>query len=258
MSMKCERNGRVAAVCAALVVCAIISAQVWGIDFLVPGIPLESLSLRPGARVSYLVTSRVFGVTDSSYVELRVLGHAQGTSLLEILSSPYPRKKEGSLTVRFRLADRATSAKSAEEFRSCLGEIRVSEEGGTFRSPTQKELDDIDIEGLFERPSDHAERKALGAARIATPSGTFLCEGAELSRKATKQVSLGGVQAEREEEVTSRVWLSRDVPFWGLVRSTVEKKSFTQTSLARSSTGSPRVTVTESILLSYRAPRGRS
>lgn len=248
----------VPAILVALGVCVAVSAPARAIDFLVPGMPLESVSLVPGARVSYLVTSQSFGATDSSYVELRVLDRAGGAFRLEILSCPYPPSKEGSTTVRLRLAERFTSARTSEAFRSCLEEIRVREGAGAFRSPTQKELDDLDIEGLFVRANDRSERRALEPARIATPAGSFLCDGVELSREETRQVSLGGVQAERTEEMTSRLWTSRDVPLWGLVKSRIEKTLLTRSSAARAHEATPRVTVTESILLSYRRPRGRS
>jgi hypothetical protein len=258
MSMDHRTRVSVLAIAVALGVCAVASADLGAIDFLVPGMSLESVSLVPGSRVSYLVTSQSFGATDSSYVELRVIDRAGGAFRLEILSSPYPRSKEGSTTIRIRLAERVTSAATSEEFRSCLEEIRIREGAEAFRSPTQKELDDLDIEGLFVRANDHSERRALEQARIATPAGSFLCDGVEISRKETRQVSLGGVQAERTEEMTSRLWLSREVPLWGLVKSRIEKTDLTRSSAARSGGETPRVTVTESILLSYRRPRGHS
>ena len=258
MSMDHRMRGRALAICIALGVCMVVSTGARAIDFLVPGMSLESVSLVPGSRVSYLVTSQSFGVTDSSYVELRVLDRAGGAFRLEIFSSPYPRSKEGSTTIRLRLAERVTSATTSEAFRSCLEEIRIREGAGAFRSPTQKELDDLDIEGLFVRANDHSERRVLEPARIATPAGSFLCDGAELSRKETRQVSLGGVQAERTEEMTSRLWLSREVPLWGLVKSRIEKTDLTRSSVARAGGQPPRVTVTESVLLSYRRPRGHS
>jgi|GEM_PF-1792806 len=251
-------KGRFLAISVALGVCIFASAGARAIDFLVPGMSLESVSLVPGARVSYLVTSQSFGATDSSYVELRVLDRAGGAFRLEILSSPYPRSEEGSTTVRLRLAERVTSAATSEAFRSCLEEIRIREGAGAFRAPTQKELDDLDIEELFVRANEHSERRAFEPARIATPAGSFLCDGVELSRKETRQVSLGGVQAERTEEMTSRLWLSREVPLWGLVKSRIEKTDLTRSSAARAGGQTPRVTVTESILLSYRRPRGHS
>jgi hypothetical protein len=58
--------------------------------------------------------------------------------------------------------------------------------------------------------------------------------------------------------MTSRLWTSRDVPLWGLVKSRIEKTLLTRSSAARAHEATPRVTVTESILLSYRRPRGRS
>jgi hypothetical protein len=237
--------------------CAIGGESAQGIDVLVPGMSLQSVSLVPGARVSYLVKSESFGATDSSYIELRVLDHTKGSFRLEIVSSPYPRSKEGSVTVRLRLAERVTAISSPAEFRSCLHEILIREGTGAFRAPTGAEIEDLDIERMFIRPDDHAVRTALGPARIAAPAGVFLCDGVELAKKETRPVNLGGVETEREEEEMSRAWISRDVPLWGLVKSTVEKKTLTRVPGARARAERPRVTRTESILLSYARPRGR-
>jgi hypothetical protein len=248
----------IAACCIALLVCEIVPGRGSTIDFLIPGMTLESISLVPGARVAYLVTSESFGATDSSYVELRVVEHKRRVLLIEIISSPYPRSKERGMTVRLRLADRVTSATSSEVFRSCLEEMLIRDGDGAFRAPTDEELDDLDVDRLFIRANDHALRRPLEPARIATPAGTFLCDGMELARNETKPVSLGGVQVQRSEEETSRLWLSRDVPLWGLVKSSVEKKSFLKASGSRPGDERPRVIVTESILISYTRPGSRS
>jgi hypothetical protein len=241
-----------------LFACAFAGERAQGIDVLVPGLSLESVSLVPGARVSYLVQSESFGAIDSSYVELRILDHKGGAFRLDIVSSPYPRSREGSVTIRLRLAERVTSISSPREFRSCLQEILIREGAGTFRAPTGAELEELDIEAIFIHPDDHALRTALGPSRIATPAGVFLCDGVELVKRETRPVSLGGVQTEREEEVVSRAWISRDVPLWGLVKSTVEKRTLTKVPGARARAERPRVTRTESVLLSYRMPRGHS
>jgi len=254
-----SRNFR-AIVCACAFVLAGASARAGagGVDFLVPGISLESLSLVPGARVSYLVVSKSFGAADSSFIELRVLEHKGGAFRIEIVSSPYPRSKEESVTVRIRLAERVLSVTSPESFRSCLLDIVIREGTGAFREPTARELDDMDIESIFLRPDEGLSKTPLASAKIAVPAGVFLCDGADYSREETRSVNLGGVRAQRVEEEKSRIWISRDVPLWGLVSSTVEKKSRTIAAGVPASTARSRETATESVLLSYRKPRGRS
>lgn len=242
----------------AALACAVALGGAHGIDILVPGMSLRSVSLAPGARVSYLVKSESFGAVDSSFIELRVLEHKSGFFRLEIVSAPYPRSKETSVTVRLRLMDSVTSASSPAEFRSCLKEILIKEGRNAFRAPTGKEMEDLDIGEIFIRSDDRAERTPLGSARISTPAGVYLCDGVEISRKETRPVSLGGVQALRVEEETSRAWISREVPLWGLVKSTIEKRSLTKIPGARARVERPRITVTESTLLSYTKPRGRS
>jgi hypothetical protein len=243
--------------CALMLAAALAPANAAGADFLVPGMSLESVSLVPGARVSYLIVSRSFGAADSSFVELRVLEHRGGAFRLEIVSSPYPRSKKESVTVRLRLAERATSAAAPESFRSCLLDIAIREGGGAFRAPTARELDEMDIESIFLRSDAGLVRSALESAKIVVPAGTFVCDGAEYSKDESRSVNLGGVQARRVEEEKSRIWISREVPLWGLVKSTVEKKTRTIAAGVPASEARSRQTSTESILLSYTKPRGR-
>lgn len=233
-------------------------AHVAAVDFLIPGISLRSVSLLPGARVSYLVISEAFGATDSSYVELRVLEHEQGEFGLEIITGPYPLSKRERVTVKLRLAERVLAIASADEFRSCLKEILFKEGSEAFRTPTARELDDLDIERIFLRSSEGMERTLLEDAKIATPAGVFLCEGMQGSRREIRPVSLGGIPAERIDEEVSELWISRDVPLWGLVKSRVEERNFTKVSGVHPAPASPRLTVTQSILISYRKPRIRS
>jgi hypothetical protein len=258
MSIDSIPRRAIAFACAALLAGALVPVQALGIDFLVPGMSLESVSLVPGARVSYLVISKSFGAADSSFVEIDVLEHAKGAFRLEIVSSPYPRSKNESVTVRLRLSERVTAAVSAESFRSCMLDVAVREGTGSFRRPTADELDRMDLESIFIRSRDTLQRTQLEPASIAVPAGVFLCEGVEYSRDETRQVSLGGVDGRRIEEEKSRVWISRDVPLWGLVKSTVEKRIRTIAAGVPDSEARARETSTESILLSYRKPRGRT
>jgi hypothetical protein len=244
--------------CAFAIAGALAPAGAGGVDFLVPGMSLESVSLVPGARVSYLVVSKSFGAADSSFIELRVLEHRGGAFRLEIVSSPYPRSREESVIVRLRLAERVASAASPESFRSCLLEVVIKEGTGAFREPTARELDRMDIESIFLPPGDGLLRTPLASEKVAVPAGVFSCDGAEYSRDETRSVSLGGVQAQRIEEEKSRIWISRDVPLWGLVKSTVEKRSRTIAAGVPASAARARDTATESVLLSYTKPRGRS
>lgn len=258
MSTESRSSRAIVLACAFLLAGALAPPRAGGVDFLVPGMSLESVSLVPGARVSYLVVSKSFGAADSSYIEIRVLAHARGAFRLEIVSSPYPRSKEESITVRLRLSERVISATSPESFRSCLLAVLIKEGTGAFREPAAGELDDMDIESIFLRPEKELLRTPLASARIGVPAGVFLCDGAEYSRDGSTSVSLGGVQAQRVEEEKSRIWISRDVPLWGLVKSTVEKRSRTIAAGVPASAARSRETATESILLSYTKPRGRS
>jgi hypothetical protein len=247
----------VATMCAALMTAAPLTACAAAsrVDFLIPGISLESLSLAAGARVSYLVITHSFGTADSSFIEIRVLRHAKKEYSLEITSSPYPKSVEESMRVRLRVSEGITHASSPAEVRSMIHDILVQKGAEPYRAPTADELKDADIEALFMRPAAGAERREAGTERVASPAGSFLCSVVEYSSSGRRAVTLGGVEGERVDTETSRVWLSKEIPFWGLVKSRVERTSRT-TVAGGGSAGAPKTTLTESIILSFHCPRG--
>ena len=227
------------------------------VDFLIPGISLESLSLGVGARVSYLVVTHTFGAADSSFIEIRVLGRAGKEYSLEITSSPYPKSIEASMRVRIRVSEGITRVSSPAGVRSMIREILVRNGSEPYRAPTAEELKEADVENLFTRPAPEATRTELGTDRVSSPAGTFLCSVVEYSSTDRRKVTLGGVEADRVDTETSRVWLSKEVPFWGVARSRVERTSRTSVVGGSPGAGAPKTTLTESIILSFRRPRAR-
>ncbi len=223
-----------------------------GIDFLVPGVSLASVSFNPGARVRYLVTSEVRGSIDSSEVELAVLEcHADGV-LLEIFSTPVPKIEEESVTVRMRLDRRVTVISSPAEFKECIREILIREGTEQFREPSEDEIAEYEFDRVFLRRDEDTVRRDLGTERIETAAGSFDCDIVELSRHDDRAVKLGGIDAQRVEEEVSTVWLSGEVPFWGMVRSTVERRR--ETRLIADSPPvklAPHATITASVLVHY-------
>ncbi len=71
------------------------------------------------------------------------------------------------------------------------------------------------------------------------------------------EVELGGVGALRCEREETLIWLSPDVPFWGLVRSRIERESSTELQGDHRFQPKPKRTVTGSVLLSFSRPAGR-
>jgi hypothetical protein len=223
-----------------------------GIDFLVPGVSLASVSFNPGARVRYLVTSEALGSIDSSEVELAVLECHTDEVFLEISTTQIPKIEEESVTVRMRLDRRVTSILSPAEFKECVREILIREGTEQFRVPSEDEIADYEFDRVFRKREEDTVRRDLGTERIETAAGAFDCDIVELSRRDLRAVQLGGIDAQRVEEEVSTVWLSGDVPFWGMVKSTVEHRR--ETRLLTDSppvTLAPHTTITASILVHY-------
>ncbi|MBN1884563.1 MAG: hypothetical protein JW876_03430 [Candidatus Krumholzibacteriota bacterium] len=240
----------------AVVLLAAGAAAAGSIDFLVPGVSLAAVDFEPGARVSYFIVSEAFGVADTSLVDLAVIEHAGGKVLLEVASSPWPRTDEETFTVRLRLDDRVRGIFSPEEFGGCVREILVRDGLEPFREPAEEEIEDLDIDRIFIRSREGGEERLLGEESVETPAGFFSCDKSETIDSVVRPVTIGGIQAERVESERTVLWRSATVPFWGLVRSRVERASTTK--IPGGGGPAPRTSVTESILReSSRRPASR-
>lgn len=245
-------SGTAAGVLAAAVLLLTAFAAEAKVDFLVPGVSLQSVAFEEGASVSYMIVSEAYGVRDTTMAGLSVIESGPEGIVLEVVSSSWPVVASETVTARLEMDAAIVSASTTEEVRSLIRKVLVSEGGGAMREPTGEELDDFGMERLFIRDEGGMDVQQRPSEHVATPAGEFLCDVTIYSRASTRRVDLGGVGAERTEEETSTLMTSKDVPFWGLVRSRVERSSWTKLDSSRRG-GSPRakVTITESILSGF-------
>lgn len=236
---------------------ALRTAGMCGVDFLVPGVSLASLSLEQGAEVTYLVVAEAFGESDSSFVGLKVLGGNEDFMDLEISVSSYPPSKEETVTVRFSLSRDFKEISSPDEYMSYCDNILLKEGEEGFREPTGEELEEMELEKVFFKSHEGMDREVLPPEEIEAPGGRFLCEVEKLARRIVKPVLLGGVKGEREESESVTLWHSSEVPFWGLVMSRLEREASTRIRSTRPTASKvPRRTKTYSLLLSCKRPSG--
>ena len=225
------------------------------IDFLVPGVSLHSVDFTAGTSVSYLIISEAHGIKDSSLVTLKVTEKDSGAAGLEITSTTWPPVDTETVTVRLTLCPEASLMKTPEEFYACISDILIRNGTEPFREPSLEELEDFDIGRLFLKRSEGLQREELEPETVEVPAGTFRCDVFEYFRSDRRDVAMGGITAERFEEERSILRISSEVPFWGLVRSRVERTSTTSYPGGRNPREArPKVTVTESVLTGYSSP----
>ncbi len=245
-------SGSIRQIGALLALSALIPVLVSGGEagFLVPGISLGSVDFGSGSFVEYIIVSHAFGVSDTSIVGISVVDTSAGGVLLEIFSSPYPISVDETVKICVLLCGAVDTISDREVFLDCIESIHVKEGAGAYREPSQEELDEFDIGSLFVDDRDNMDFARLPGGIIDTPAGSFRCDTEEYSKIDRYDVKLGGVDAERMEEVVSTLWLSDTVPLWGLVKCRMERSSHTTIKGGRGGPG-PSPTVTESILYSY-------
>lgn len=236
-------------IAAVLLTAGPVSADV---DFLVPGVSLHSIDFTAGTAVSYLIISEAHGIRDSSLVTLEVTGKDSGAAVLEISSTTWPPVDTERITVRLTLCADAVDMNTPEEFYACISDILVRDGAEPFREPSMEELEDFDISRLFLKRNEGLQRQELEPEKVAVPAGTFPCDVFEYFRSDRRDVEMGGITAERFEEERSILRISSEVPFWGLVRSRVERSSKTFYPGGRNPRETkPKITITESILIKY-------
>jgi hypothetical protein len=145
--------------------------------------------------------------------------------------------------------------KTPDEFYACISDILVRDGTEPFREPSLEELEDFDIGRFFLKRNEGLMRQELEPEEVEVPAGTFPCDVFEYFRSDQRDVAMGGITAERFEDERSILRISSKVPFWGLVRSRVEKSSKTVYPGGRNPRETMlKVTVTESVLLDYSTP----
>jgi hypothetical protein len=222
-----------------------------GLDFLLPGISLRSVEFDSGSSVKYMVISESYGIPDTSMVELSILEAAGGYALIEVSTSPYPRILEETVRVRMWLSEGVRWIESPKEFSSHASEILVKEGDGPFQAPSPEDLEELELERMFLSSPEDSMSVSLGREEVDTPAGPFPCEKKEIVKLEENEVSLGGVEAVRVERERTILWLSTDIPFWGLVRSRIERESSTVLADDSGFQQEPRRSVTESVLISF-------
>jgi hypothetical protein len=226
-------------------------ASAAGLDFLLPGISLRTVAFDSCASVSYLIISESYGIPDTSIVDLTILETSGGHAVIEVSTSPYPRSVEETVWVRMKLSEGIRSMESPEEFSCYASEILVKEGQGPFQAPSAEDLEELKLERMFLASPDDSSIVEIGMQDVVTPAGSFSCEKREMTRRESSDVSLGGVEALRIEMERTILWLSPEIPFWGLVRSRIERESSTRVTGDSSYDYRPRRSVTESILISF-------
>jgi len=235
------------------------SADAANLDFLVPGISLRSVSFEAGTRVAYLIISESYGIADTSVVELAVLEADVGAVLLEVSTSPYPRTPDETVWVRLRFDEGVREIESSDEFMSFVQEVLVREGStGTFEQPESEEIEELELERMFLPSRADTERVPLGREEVETPAGRFPCDKYGVRSERSMQVQLGGIEAVRYEREETFIWLSPDIPFWGLVRSRIERESSTSLPKRPRFQPRPKTTLTESVLVSYKNAQAHS
>lgn len=227
-----------------------------GVDFIVPGVSLESVRFDAGTEVSYLILTRVYETCDTTTVRLAVLEGGGDDIVLEIASSPYPATEEETVTIRLELARDFPGISDPEEIMDYIGRILVKDGAEPFREPTAEEIDEFDLERILLRSGRKPEAPDIRADTMITEAGVFACDVIEYGRGDTTTVNLGGIDARREKRTRTVLWFSGEVPFWGLVGSRVEEWTVTRLDSPVSTAPREKMTVTESVLLSYRNFQG--
>ncbi|MDZ7859501.1 MAG: hypothetical protein U5O15_02330 [Candidatus Krumholzibacteriota bacterium] len=203
-------------------------------DFLIPGISFGDIDFRAGTKIEYIVISEVYEVRDTSLVGLSVIDSPEDKTVLEITSSPWPAAPSEMITVRVTMTENCDSIETLGNLDSILEKVMIKEGDKPFREATEKEIEDFELDRMFIHPEEFKETK-LSSVKLKTPAGQFNCELKEFHNKRERKMNLGGNEAVRFEEESNLLWISGEVPFWGLVKSEVTKKTYTRMNLPHTS-----------------------
>lgn len=204
----------------------------WAIDFLIPGLEVSTLRFEVGSWVRYVSGTLAEGQADSSLVQIGVVGQ-EGDDLywVEFVSETPGEGEASRIGVRFLISSEVVHASSRDEVLERVHRIIVQRGD---RSPEEKTLDtlaDRKLVPILER--DEGESRDLGAETLTVGESSFLCRHLLVVTERVREIPLGQKTLIRSERVEAHTWISDQVPFWGLVRSSTVRRSEARTTGGR-------------------------
>ncbi len=222
------------------------------VDFIIPGLFLDSLSVGEGCSVKYLVVNEVFGERDSTELLIDYALNTGNYPEIRISSFSFNEGRKDTFSVIFLFKRPPENIHSSDEFKDSIKEILVKEGDQPLRHPSEEELRKFGFEELFSRPDFDEVSVSPDVELISTSCGDFKCRVRGYKQVTRKKVKLGGIDAVKVEEISVTLWKSVDVPLFNLVKSRIERKRVTRPiSSYGLEISKPRKSITTTYLLGY-------
>jgi len=233
---------------------SIQSGEVYGrVDFILPGLFLDSLSVRESCSVRYLVVNEAFGEKDSTELMIDYDPHSGDLPEIRILSMPLAGGQEDTFLVRISFKRLPENIHSPDEFRDCIEEILFKSGDQPLRHPTEEELKKVGFNELFSKPGFNEGPVSMKGELVKTSLGDFKCKVREFKRVTKKKVRLGGIDALKMDEIHVTLWKSVEIPIFNLVKSRIERRRIIKPAGPGDfEISKPRVTVTTAYIIGYK------
>jgi len=232
---------------------SVSTGELYGsIDFIIPGLFLDSLSVGESCSVKYLVVNQVFGEKDSTELLIDYVLNPGNNPEIHISSFSFSEGREDTFSVVILFKRPPENIHSSDEFKDSIKEILVKEGDQPLRHPSEDELRRFGFDELFSRPDFDEVSVSPGKELINTSCGDFECRVRGYKQVNRKKVKLGGIDAVKVEEISVTLWKSADVPLFNLVKSRIERKRVTRPIGSYGlEISKPRKSITTTYLLGY-------
>lgn len=204
------------------------AAPAHAVDFLIPGLEVGRLRFQVGSWVRYLSGTMAEGQSDTSIVLIGVVG-SEGSDLywVEFVSETPGMGPESRVGVRFLIDQSVIDAGSRDEVIEKVHRIIVQR---GLRPPEEEALESLENEKLvpvFERSA--GEDRLLEEETLPVGGSVVHCRHRLVVSEESKEIPLGKRTLERTERTEAHTWVSEQVPFWGLVKSSSLRRSEART-----------------------------
>lgn len=222
---------RTPSVLALVVVLALFScaAHAEADSFLLPGVDISEIELRPGGWCRYLVVDEAMGESDSSSFYIAVLDRekdrGEACYWVEIETGPLGAPAGERDVTRALISSEINDFARGDSLYRYVHRLYIRKGGEPVQPADPSDLKRL----ILAHPTSDTQWTRQPGVTVSTPMGDLTCDLEEMSVEDSRKIPTGNITLVRHNVDHFRVWMSGTVPVFGLVKCIIDRSRESRT-----------------------------
>jgi hypothetical protein len=198
-------------------------------SFVLPGVDPGDIDLEVGRWCRYLIVDAAEGITDSSTFYVAVLGRrvvrGDDAYWIEIETGPRGAGEHEREVTRALVSGGIKGYAYGDSLYRYVYELYIKKGNEPVEAADPLELKRLTL----AHPTSETDWKRQSGISVPTPTGSIVTDLKEMTVEDSRRIPTGRVTLVRHHVDTFRVWSSREVPIFSLVKCVIERSRESKT-----------------------------